>query len=171
MFNRSAFNDLQFNQPNDEVIISAVLNGSAGLNAHTTASMTGGANLSAQANLAATMSRIYDARIHVSATSSLRSQFMLLRALKSQLSARSSIIATESKYQVRRLVFTGNVPVGGAIEIDANKMELTLNGENALRHMNGHFSVLSTGMNQVIYTDHGAQRTVFMQVIHKDANI
>lgn len=171
MFNRSAFNDLRFNQPSEEVILSAVLSSSAGLKAHTTASMTGGAKLSAQANLKATMLRIYDARSYISSGSSLQSRVALLLTLQARMSARSSIISNESKYQIRKLVFSGNVPPAGNLVIDANKMELTLNGENAIRYMTGNFGVFSRGINEVIYTDHGTQRTVLFQVLHKDLDI
>lgn len=171
MFNRSAFNDVRFNQPVEELILSAVLSGSAGLKAHTTASMTGGAELSANAGLAATISRNYDAKVYISATSSMHSKFLLMRALQAHLSAQSSIIVNESKYQVRRLGFTGGVPPGGTIIIDAGKMELTLNGDNAIHFMTGDFSILSVGINEVVYTDQGTQRTISMQVLFKDVNI
>jgi hypothetical protein len=72
------------------------------------------------------------------------------------------------RYHVDSIEFTGEFKPGDQIVIDAEKLRLTLNGENALHLMRGDFFDLITGRNELVYTDNQTGRTVRMRITFKD---
>lgn len=171
MFNRSAFNDLRYNQPNLHVTLSAEFGGTAAVSASTTTNMTGSARISAHGELAARTLIVQSLRVYISSQGSLRAKMLRIASVSSRLHAKGSLLATARRYQVRTLTYTGSFAPKQIIVIHARRMSIKVDGQDASHLMQGQFGRIGSGVNEMVYSDSGIQREVAMQIEHKDTNL
>lgn len=171
MFNRSAFNDLRYNQPYPQVTLSAELSATTTLIARTTASVTSHAHLSAKGDIVARPLIVQSFRAVISAKGSTRATILRMIAYRSNLSGISRLHANARRYQIRTLKYTGSFTSGQVILIRTRQMSIALDGQDATHLMQGQFGRLGSGVNEVVYRDAAAQRSVLLQVEHKDTSL
>ncbi|MFD1885572.1 phage distal tail protein [Paenibacillus wenxiniae] len=84
------------------------------------------------------------------------------------MSIDTDMLAPPAYYQQSYLELSGSFAPGDRIVIDASKLTVTKNGQNALYMLNGDFIELNLGPNQIQYSDDAAARNVLMRVTHRD---
>lgn len=167
MFNRSAFNKLRFNRGKDYKSLSAELSASAGIQASERVILTASAHLSAGSSLR----QLTYMSAHLSANSDLTANAGLLMQSHAVMSAEAALVARASKWQRREIVFNRTWLPGQVIVINHKELTLLLNGQNALRSMQGQFGSFALGLNELVYTDTTGSRTVLAQIIYKQSNV
>ncbi|MFD2116332.1 hypothetical protein ACFSTH_08395 [Paenibacillus yanchengensis] len=167
MFNRSAFNRLKFNRSKDHKTLSAELSTSAAIQANERVILTTSAHLIADSDLR----QLTYMSAHLSADSNLKASAGLVMPVQIALSAEAELVARASKWQRREIVFNGTWLPGQVIIINHKELTLLLNGQNALRSMKGKFGSFSLGLNELVYTDTAALRTVLAQIIYQQNNV
>lgn len=172
MFNQIGFNDVAFNRHSTSFSnLSATLSAESSLNANGNISLTIQAGLSSYSELEAKIYRSYSFESHLSSEGSLQSTQNRIRYFITNLSAEANLQVTLSKFHIKELIFIGDFNPGDKIIIDMKSMTLTLNGQNMLRMMEGHFFDFNTGLNTVRYTDESGNRSVLLNITHKDRYI
>lgn len=171
MFNRSAFNDLSYNQPNSGVTLSAELGAAATLTARTTARMNLNARLNAQSRFAARMLIVQSSKATISARGSTRARLLRVIAYRTRLSAQGKLYANARRYQTRTLKYTGLLALGKMVVIHTRNMLIVHDGQDASHLMQGQFGRIGSGVNEVVYQDSGSQRNVLMQIEHNDTSL
>lgn len=86
----------------------------------------------------------------------------------SVMSINSNMQATAAYYEQSYLELIGSFAPGERIVVDASKLTVTKNGQNALHMLRGDFIELNLGPNQIQYSDDVAARNVLMRVTHQD---
>lgn len=84
------------------------------------------------------------------------------------MSIDTNMQATAAYYEQSYLELIGSFAPGDRIVVDASKLTVTKNGQNALHMLRGDFVELNLGPNQIQYSDDAAARNVLMRVTHQD---
>ncbi len=75
-----------------------------------------------------------------------------------------AIVINNESASITTIQFVGTIPPGSQILIDTGKFIVTKDGLNALPSFSGEFVPLNAGINEIIYEDSEASRTVEMTV-------
>ncbi len=167
MFNRSAFNKLKFNQSSDYKILSSELEASTDIQVSERVVLAAAAHLSANSGLR----QLTYMSAHLSAKSSGTANAGLLMRSRAALSAEAMLLARASKWQRREIVFTGTWLPGQVIVINHKELTLLIDGQNALRSMQGQFGSFALGLNELVYSDAAGSRNVLTQIIYQQNNV
>lgn len=90
---------------------------------------------------------------------------------RTEVSIETSIESKVAYYQQSYLELNGEFKPGDRIVIDASRLSITKNGENALHLLSGGFFDLNLGPNSIVYTDDAGARNITMRVAHRDRHI
>lgn len=90
---------------------------------------------------------------------------------RASLISEAMLIARASKWQRRETVFTGTWLPGQVVIINHKELTLLLDGQNALKYANAQFGYLAFGLNELVYSDTAAVRTVLAQIIYQQTNV
>lgn len=88
--------------------------------------------------------------------------------VSSIMSGQSDMSVTPAYYQQSYLELDGSFAPGDRIIIDASRLIVTQNGNNALHLMNGEFFDLNLGPNSIVYSDDAAGRNMLIRITHRD---
>jgi len=67
--------------------------------------------------------------------------------------------------------FTGQLEPGQTLEVNAETMEVSINGDEQYKNFDGDLISLLTGDNTITYTDSELSRTVEIEVVRKDRHV
>lgn len=81
---------------------------------------------------------------------------------------KGTMTAHASRYHVDEIVITGSFKPGDRLVIDSRNLTVRLNGQNALRMLQGDFFDLNTGTNVITYSDDQISRNIRIRVTHRD---
>lgn len=84
------------------------------------------------------------------------------------MSGVSDMDITPAYYQQSYMQLDGAFAPGDRIVLDASRLSITKNGENALYMLSGEFFDLNLGPNSIIYSDDAAGRNVLLRITHRD---
>ncbi|MNB67235.1 hypothetical protein D3C81_309280 [compost metagenome] len=170
MFNRSAFGRVAFNRP-----FSTFVSASASADVIVEALAAAGIETSPVAagdviieGTAAGLREIVGA--HASADVIVEA---LAAAIRERFGSGVADVIVEARARARythldALVFSGAFAPGDIVIIDAARLKITKNGENALHLVSGEPFDLNLGQNEITYTDPSGVRTVLMRITYKD---
>ncbi|GBG09519.1 hypothetical protein PAT3040_04169 [Paenibacillus agaridevorans] len=167
MFNRSAFNQVRFNQSHDHKTMSAELGAKAELSATVQATLSAVAHLSAESSLR----QLTYLSANLSASAGITAKPGLVVWSRAALSAEGEVAARASKWQRRELIFTGAWLPGQVILINHRALTLLLDGQNALPLMQGQFGDFASGLNELVYSDATGLRTVLCQIMFQQKQL
>lgn len=167
MFNRSAYNELKFNQPNDHKTVSAELSANSNIRADNQTILTAQAHLSAESGLR----QLTYMSARLSAAGSAQANPSLMMKGRAALSAEAGLIARASKWQRKTITFSGVWAPGDVIYINHRTLSFLINGQNALHLAQGEFGGFAFGINEVVYKDNAASRHVLAQIAYKQTDV
>jgi hypothetical protein len=167
MFNRSPYNGLKFNQPNDHKTLSAELSADSNVRADNQTILTTQAKLSAKSGLR----QLTYMSARLSAAGSVQANPSLMMKGRAALSAEAGLIARASKWQRKTITFSGVWAPGDVIYINHRTLSFLVNGQNALEFMQGEFGSYSFGLNEIAYADSAAVRHVLAQIVYKQTDL
>ena len=166
-FNQTAFNRIAYNRPSEgyaTIVISSI----GSIAADCRLAIRNAANLSAS-------SEFNPQAVHIILISYIGgglsdANFNLTRAyIQSAVLNSLSELCTQGGATIQRaLRFLGSFNPNDVVEIDMQRMTVTINGQNALHLVDGRFWELVTGRNTIKYTDSVASRQVALTVTFKD---
>lgn len=154
LFNRTGFNQLS-------VITHKVFDYNA--------EMTLNAEMSAIATLHGEYTReIPHSADTMSGTSNVVANNIRERLQSANMSGVASMYANADKFTIKKFKYTSNLNVGDVLVIDMDRMIVTRNNQNALKHFEGDFFELAPVWSQVRYRDNQASRNVVLITRYKD---
>ena len=167
MFNQGGFNQSRFN-----VHADAFINGKWVAVAKTFMDLTPGVTVSPSVNaIQTTFTRIrvttpgvFQSMANAFTTlQGLRDVGATVRIMANTLATFDGIVLT-----VQQIEYTGDFSPGDVIEINTERMTVTINGTNALKFTDGEFPKLSPGENYLRYIDSEGTREVVLKVIYRE---